>query len=65
MSVKCDEQQQPKHILEADMVSTPQVFSNNSHRYPMTTTPLNKASARKLLCIFTNILDVRKKTAIR
>ena len=31
----------------------------------MTSTPVNKPSARKSLCIFTNILDVKKKTSTR
>ena len=31
----------------------------------MTSTPVNKPSARKSLCLFTNILDVQPKTAKR
>ena len=31
----------------------------------MTPTPVNKPSARKSLCLFTTILDVKKKTATR
>ena len=31
----------------------------------MTSTPVKKPSAIKLLCLFTNILDVKKKTATR
>ena len=46
------------------MVSTPEEFTDNSPRYPMTPTPVNKKSARKSLFIFTNILDVKKKTYI-
>ena len=44
---KCDVQQQFKYILEATMVSTPEGFTNNSPRYLMTPTPVNKPSARK------------------
>ena len=33
---KCDNQQQFKDIIEADMVSTPELFTNNSSIYPMT-----------------------------
>ena len=62
---KCDDQQQFKDIFEADTVSTPEGFTNNSPRYPMTPTPFKKPIARKLLCFFTNILDVKKETAIR
>ena len=61
---KCDNQQKIKDILEAPVVSTPEGFTNNSPIYPMTPTPDNKTSARKSLCLFTNILDVEKKTAI-
>ena len=31
----------------------------------MTSLPVNKPSARKALCLFTNILDVKPKTAKR
>ena len=47
------------------MVSTPEGFTNNSPRSTMTPTPVKKPSARKSPCLFTNILDVKKKTAIR
>ena len=47
------------------MVSTTEGFTYNSPRSPMTPTTLKETSARKLLCIFTNILDVKKKTSIR
>ena len=62
---KCDDQKQFKDIPEAAMVSTTEGFTNNSTRSPMTPTPVKKPSARKSLCFFTNILDVKKKTAIR
>ena len=44
------------------MVSTPEVFTNDSPISPLTSTPVKKLSARKSMCIFTNILDVKKKT---
>ena len=47
------------------MVYTAEGFTNNSPRYTMTQTPVNKSSARKSLCLFTNILDVKNKTAAR
>ena len=47
------------------MVSNPEVFNNNSPRSPITPTITKKPSARKPLCLFTNISDVKKKTAIR
>ena len=64
-SGKCDNQQQFKDILEASMVSTPEGLTDNSTIYPKTPTPVKKLSSRKSLCLFTNILDVKKKTAIR
>ena len=62
---KCDNQQQLKDILEAAIVSTPEGFTDNSPIPPMTSTPVKKTSAIKSLCLFTNILDVKKKTATR
>ena len=47
------------------MVSIPEVFTDDSTIYPMTPTPVKKPSARKSLCIFTNILDMRKKNSAR
>ena len=64
-SGKCDGQQQFKDILGAAMVYTPEVFTNKSPISPMTSTQVKKPSARKSLCIFTNILDVKDKTAFR
>ena len=45
------------------MVSTPEVFTGDSPIYPMTSTPIKKPRAQKLMCLFTNILDVKDKTA--
>ena len=47
------------------MVSTPEGFTNNSPITPMVSTPIKKSRARKLLCIFTNILEVKNKNAYR
>ena len=47
------------------MVSTPEGVTDNSPNVPMTSTPVKKTSVRKLLCLFTNILDVKPKTAKR
>ena len=43
------------------MVSTPKGFSSNSTISPIKLTAVNKPRARKSLCLFTNILDVKKK----
>ena len=45
------------------MISTSEVFNNNRPISLMTTSPVKKPSARKSLCMFTNILYVNKKTA--
>ena len=47
------------------MVSTPEGFTDNSPISPMKSTPVKKSRARKSLCLFTNILDVKNKTANR
>ena len=43
------------------MVSTPEGVTYNSPNVPMASTPVKKPSARKSLCLFTNIFDVKKK----
>ena len=60
---KCDYQQNLKDIIDAAILSTPEGFTYNSHNVPMTSTPVKKPSARKSLCLFTNILDIKPKTA--
>ena len=47
------------------MVSNPEVFTDNSPNVPTTSAPVKKKSARKSLCLFTNPLDVKQKTAKR
>ena len=47
------------------MVSTPEGFTDNSPISTMTSTPVKKPSARKPLCLFTYVLDWKKKTASR
>ena len=62
---KCDDQQNLKDIIDASMVSTTEVVTDKSTNVPMTSTTVKKTSARKSLCLFTNILNVKKKTAKR
>ena len=62
---KCDGQQQYKDIIEAAMVSTSERFTNNSPRSPTNQTPARKPNERKSLRLFTKILNVKQKTAIR
>ena len=47
------------------MVSSPEEIKNNIPSLPMTKTTVKKPSDRKSLCLFTNIFDVKKKTAKR
>ena len=60
---KCDYQQQFKDFIEAVMVYTPELLTNYSPISPMTSTPVKKPSDRISICLFTNILDVKKKTS--
>ena len=57
---KCDDQQQFKDILEAAMVSTPEGFTDNIPRSPMTPSPVKKPNAQKSLGLFTNVSDMKK-----
>ena len=45
------------------MVSTPEEITDVSSSLRKTPTPVNKPRVRKSLCLFTNIFDVKKKTA--
>ena len=54
-AVKRDNQKQLKDIFEAAVVSTTEGFTKNSPISPITSTPVKKPSARKSLCMFTNI----------
>ena len=60
-----DDQQNLKDILEAALLSTPEGFKDNSTNAHMPSTPVKKPSARKSLCLFTNMLDVKPKTEKR
>ena len=62
---KCDDQQNFKDIIDADIVSTPEGVTDNIPNAPIISTPFKKPSARKSLRIFTNILYVKSKTAKR
>ena len=57
---KCKHKQKFKDIIEAAMVYTTEGFTINSTMSPRKSTPVKKPSARKSLCMFTNIVDVKK-----
>ena len=59
---KCDDQQNLKDIIDAAILYTPEGVTDNSPNVHMTSTPVKKPSARKSLCLFTNILDIQPKT---
>ena len=61
-AVNFDDQQNLKDILEAALLSTPKGFIDNSHNVYMPSTPVKKLSARKSLCLFTNILHAKPTT---
>ena len=62
---KYDDQKKFKDFLEGAMVSTPEVFTDNSPISPSISAPVKKQSAGKSICLFTNVLDAKKKTATR
>ena len=47
------------------MVSTPEEATYYSHHVPIKSTQVKKTSASKSLCLFTNILNDKKKTLKR
>ena len=49
-----------KDIIQAAMVSTPGGFTDDSPISPITSTPVKKPRAQKSMCLFTNILEVKK-----
>ena len=59
---KCDDQQNLKDILEADLLYTKEGVTVNSPNVPLKSTPIKKPSASKSLCLFTNILNVKTET---
>ena len=63
-AVKCDDQQQYKAILEASIVSTTGIFTDNSPISPGPSVTVINPSARKSLCLFNEVLDSRNKTAV-
>ena len=47
------------------MVYTPEEITDDSPSFPMTLKTAKRPSAMKLLCLFTNIFDVKNKTSKR
>ena len=61
---KCDYQHHYKAIIEFSIVSTPEIFTNNSPVSHGPSVNVINPSARTLLRIFTEVLDVKKITAV-
>ena len=62
---KCDDQQDLKDIIYAAMISTPDEVTDVSPSFSINQTTVKKPSAKKSLCLFTNIFNVKKRTATR
>ena len=62
---KCDDKKNLKDIIDAAILSTTEGVTDNIPNVHMASTPFKKQSDRKSLCLFTNILDVKPKTAKR
>ena len=61
----CDDQQNIKDNIGDAILSTPEGVTDNITNVHMPSKPVKKISARKSLCLFTNILDVKPATAKR
>ena len=62
---KCDDQKNLKYIIDTVMVSTPREVTDDSPHVLITSTSVKNPIARKSLCLFTNVLNIKKKTAKR
>ena len=62
---KYNDQQNLNNIIDAAMVSIPEEVTDVSPSLRINQTTAKKPSARKSLCLFTNIFDVKKETSIR
>ena len=60
---KCDDQKNLKDIIDAAILSIPEGVTDTSPNVHMSSKPVKKPSARTLLRLFTNILDVKPTTA--
>ena len=62
---KCNDQQNLKDIIDDSIVYIPEEITYDSPSLPMTQTTVKKPNAGKLMCLFTNIFDVKPKIAKR
>ena len=61
---KCDGKLQFKSIIESPMVSTTDIFTDNSSMSSGPPMIVKNCSARKPLHLFTEVLDVKNKTSV-
>ena len=61
---KCDDQLHFEAIIEVEMIFTHEICTDNSTMSPGTSVIVKKCSARKSIRLFTEVLDVKKKTSI-
>ena len=59
----CYDQQNLKDILDAAIISTSEESTYDNPNVSMTPKPVNKPTTRKSLCLFTNVFNVKNKTA--
>ena len=62
--VKYDDQHQYKAIIEAALVSTTDIFTDNNPMSPEPSITVRNPSARKPIRLFTEVLYVKKKTGV-
>ena len=61
---KCDDQHQYKDILQAEMIYTHDIFTDNSPISPRPHVTVKNTSEIKSLCLSTKVLGAKKKTAV-
>ena len=64
-AVKCDNQHKYKAIIELVMFSPPEISTKNSTISPGPSVTVINNIARKILSLFTEVLDVKNKTDVR
>ena len=64
LSEKCDDKQKYKSMIEANMVSTPEEFNENSPMSSGQSVPAKQYFVRKSLRQFTETFDIKPKTSL-
>ena len=61
---KCDDQHQYKAILESEIFSNPEEFTDKSPVSLDQSEPVKNTSASKSLYLFSSVLDIKQKTYV-